>query len=181
MRSAGGIQVIARAGQMLRAIRESPGGLTQSELAERLGLPRSTIHRILSALEDEELVASGRGPRGRYRLGPERMELVLNFIDPAELGFDTDRFEAAGYRAYACADIERGVMIHLARDTEDGFEIRSRFILDRGGPGIDAEDEAGRAFVHGIAYELFVHLQSEFTHLSTFLADLYGEFGAQRP
>ncbi|MEU6381745.1 IclR family transcriptional regulator [Streptomyces sp. NPDC046909] len=75
-RSAGGIQVIARAGQMLRAIREAPGGLTQSELAERLGLPKSTIHRILSALEDEELIAAGRGPRGRYRLGPEILRLA---------------------------------------------------------------------------------------------------------
>ncbi|MEU6198327.1 IclR family transcriptional regulator [Streptomyces sp. NPDC047061] len=75
-RQAGGIQVIARAGQMLRAIRESPGGLTQSELAERLGLPRSTIHRILSALEDEGLVGSGPGPRGRYRLGPEILRLA---------------------------------------------------------------------------------------------------------
>ncbi|MFB9686786.1 IclR family transcriptional regulator [Amycolatopsis plumensis] len=71
-----GIQVIARAAQMLRTVRQAPGGLTQAELAEKLGLPRSTIHRILSALEEEELVAGSGGPRGRYRIGPEITRLA---------------------------------------------------------------------------------------------------------
>lgn len=65
-----GIQVIARAAEMLRALQSSPGGLTQADLSERLGLARSTVHRILGALEDEGLVATTR-TRGAYRLGPE--------------------------------------------------------------------------------------------------------------
>jgi DNA-binding IclR family transcriptional regulator len=65
-----GIQVIARAAEMLRALQSAPGGLTQTDIAERLGLARSTVHRILSALEEEGLVASVRA-RGAYRLGPE--------------------------------------------------------------------------------------------------------------
>jgi DNA-binding IclR family transcriptional regulator len=65
-----GIQVIARAAEMLRALQSSPGGLTQTDLSERLGLARSTVHRILGALEDEGLVATTRA-RGAYRLGPE--------------------------------------------------------------------------------------------------------------
>jgi DNA-binding IclR family transcriptional regulator len=67
---ASGVQVIARAAEMLRALQSSPGGLTQAELAERLGLARSTVHRILGALEEEGFVAV-TGTRGRYRVGPE--------------------------------------------------------------------------------------------------------------
>jgi DNA-binding IclR family transcriptional regulator len=44
--------------------------LTQTEIGERLGLARSTVHRILGALETEDLVVVSRS-RGRYRIGPE--------------------------------------------------------------------------------------------------------------
>ena len=65
-----GIQVLARAADMLRLLQAHPGGLSQAEIGERLGLARSTVSRILNALDDEGLVAS-RGARGPYRLGPE--------------------------------------------------------------------------------------------------------------
>jgi DNA-binding IclR family transcriptional regulator len=64
-----GIQVITRAAEILRLLRAAPGGLSQAEIAEQIGLARTTVHRILGALESEELVAAG--PRGRFRLGPE--------------------------------------------------------------------------------------------------------------
>ena len=66
----GGIQVIARAAEILRVLQAHPGGLSQAEIGERVGMARSTVSRILNALEDEGLVAS-RGARGPYRLGPE--------------------------------------------------------------------------------------------------------------
>ncbi|WP_278184168.1 IclR family transcriptional regulator [Mycobacterium mantenii] len=66
----GGIQVIARAAEMLRLLQAHPGGLSQAEIGDGLGMARSTVSRILNALDDEGLVAS-RGVRGRYRLGPE--------------------------------------------------------------------------------------------------------------
>jgi DNA-binding IclR family transcriptional regulator len=65
-----GIQVISRAMEILRALQAAPAGLTQAEVAARIGLARTTVHRILNSLEDEGLVVSDR-PRGRYRLGPE--------------------------------------------------------------------------------------------------------------
>lgn len=73
-----GIQVIARAAEMLRLLQAHPGGLSQAEIGERLGMARSTVSRILNALDDEGLVAS-RVARGRYRLGPEiaRMAATL--------------------------------------------------------------------------------------------------------
>ena len=66
----GGIQVIARAAEILRVMQAHPGGLSQAEIGERVGMARSTVSRILNALEDEGLAAS-RGARGPYRLGPE--------------------------------------------------------------------------------------------------------------
>ena len=66
----GGIQVIARAAEILRLLQTHPGGVSQAEIGERLGMARSTVSRILNALDDEGLVAS-RGARGPYRLGPE--------------------------------------------------------------------------------------------------------------
>ena len=65
-----GIQVIARAAEILRLLRAAPGGLGQAEIGERIGLARTTVRRILGALERERLVVS-TGPRGRFRLGPD--------------------------------------------------------------------------------------------------------------
>lgn len=65
-----GIQVIARAGAILRSLRDNPGGMSLAQIAERVALPRSTVQRIIGALVTERLVMSdGRG--AGLRLGPE--------------------------------------------------------------------------------------------------------------
>jgi DNA-binding IclR family transcriptional regulator len=75
---AGGVQVIARAAQMLRALEGEPRGLSLAQIAERVGLPRSTVHRIVTALAAEGLLASVSST-GRVRIGPE-------FARPAAAG-----------------------------------------------------------------------------------------------
>lgn len=70
-----GIQVLVRATEILRLLHGHQAGLSQSEIGEHLGLARSTVSRLLIALEAEGLVAS-TGPRGRYRLGPEIARLA---------------------------------------------------------------------------------------------------------
>jgi DNA-binding IclR family transcriptional regulator len=80
-----GIQVIARAAELLRVLQAHPGGLSQAEIGERVGMARSTVSRILNALEDEGLVAS-RGARGPYRLGPE----IARMAGTVRLGVVTD-------------------------------------------------------------------------------------------
>ncbi|MBV8220649.1 MAG: IclR family transcriptional regulator [Solirubrobacterales bacterium] len=67
----GGVQVIARAAEILRELRVSSDGrgLTVSEVARRVDLARSTVHRIIAALEAEELVAQAPAP-GRFTIGP---------------------------------------------------------------------------------------------------------------
>jgi DNA-binding IclR family transcriptional regulator len=66
----GGVQVLGRAAAVLRAIHEHPEGMSLSEIATAVGLPRSTIHRLTSALAHEGFVEAA-SPRGRLRLGPE--------------------------------------------------------------------------------------------------------------
>src|SRR3954465_2265930 len=65
----GGVQVIARAAHARRGLGGEPHGLSLSQLSERLDLPRSTVHRVVSALSSEGLLASA-SPNGRVRLGP---------------------------------------------------------------------------------------------------------------
>lgn len=62
-----GVQSIARAAALLRALERSPEGLGITELATITELPKSTVHRLVAALADEELVA--RSADGRIRLG----------------------------------------------------------------------------------------------------------------
>ncbi|ALV28496.1 IclR family transcriptional regulator [Pannonibacter sp. Q-1] len=65
-----GIQVIARAAAILRVLRDHTEGMSLGQIAEKVDLPRSTVQRIVGALQAERLViASSSG--GSIRLGPE--------------------------------------------------------------------------------------------------------------
>lgn len=68
-----GVQSIERAFAVLRALATGPAGVT--DLAERTGLPKSTVSRLLAALEREGAVAQA-GTGGHYRLGPVLAELA---------------------------------------------------------------------------------------------------------
>lgn len=84
-----GIQVIARAGAILRALQEHPSGLTLGELSRLVSLPRSTVQRIVDALDDENLVIAASPTRG-VRLGPALIALaaatrfeIAEFVRPS--------------------------------------------------------------------------------------------------
>ena len=64
-----GIQVISRAAAILRTLRDDTSGLSLGQIAARVELPRSTVQRIIAALQEERLVVSTGG--GGIRLGPE--------------------------------------------------------------------------------------------------------------
>ncbi|MEO6301170.1 MAG: IclR family transcriptional regulator [Paracoccaceae bacterium] len=72
-KSRDGIQVIARAAAVLRSLKDSQTGLSLGQIAERVGLPRSTVQRIVAALVDERLLVAAR--KG-VRLGPELQVLA---------------------------------------------------------------------------------------------------------
>lgn len=69
-----GVQSIARAAAVLRALGPAPGGLSLGDLAEAVELPKSTVHRLVGALVDEGLLA--RSPGGDVVLGPELARLA---------------------------------------------------------------------------------------------------------
>lgn len=80
-----GIQVIARAADILRILKKENNGLSLGQIAGSVGLPRSTVQRIVNSLIAEGLVmASSNG--GDLRLGPEIQSLAAaGRIDVAQM------------------------------------------------------------------------------------------------
>jgi DNA-binding IclR family transcriptional regulator len=71
------VQVIARAAAILRALENEASGLSLGQIAQRVGLARSTVQRIVAALESEKLVIAA-SPTGRVRLGPTLLRLAAS-------------------------------------------------------------------------------------------------------
>jgi DNA-binding IclR family transcriptional regulator len=71
------VQVIARAASILRALEDENAGLSLGQIAQRVSLARSTVQRIVAALENEKLVIAAT-PNGRVRLGPTILRLAAS-------------------------------------------------------------------------------------------------------
>jgi IclR family transcriptional regulator, acetate operon repressor len=71
------VQVIARAASILRALEDQPTGLSLGQIAQRVSLARSTVQRIVAALEAEKLLIAA-SPNGRVRLGPTILRLATS-------------------------------------------------------------------------------------------------------
>ena len=160
-------------------------------------VPRNREILTRPGLSDEERYIGTTHDVDEY-IGPECLPISIQFVDPAELGLDTSRFAEAGIVAHACArvrmrkpNLSACTMLHLARRTESGFELRSRYFIAHHadlqvfGMNLSLEPWATwlgiKRKIAGarVAYEQLLHDQIEFTHLSTFLADLYGEFAGR--
>ncbi|MBI5566755.1 MAG: IclR family transcriptional regulator [Chloroflexi bacterium] len=74
-----GTQAVSRAVSILKAFENANSGLTAVQLAAILELNRSTVHRLLSVLEAEGLIAResaiGEARNSAYRLGPTLVSL----------------------------------------------------------------------------------------------------------
>jgi DNA-binding IclR family transcriptional regulator len=104
-----GVQVIARASEVLRQLAASPRGLSLAELAARVGLPRSTTHRIVRALSQEGFVLAS--PSGKLRIGPSLIHIAV--ASRREL-----RHEAAPYLERLCHEVHETVDLGVL-DGED--------------------------------------------------------------
>src|SRR5215470_10562602 len=73
----GGIQVIARAAEILRVLEHQPEGLSLGQIARAVGLARSTVQRIVGALAAEDFVTAV-GPNGGVRIGTGLVRLAAS-------------------------------------------------------------------------------------------------------
>jgi len=71
------VQVIARAAAILRALEDEANGLSLGQIAQRVNLARSTVQRIVAALEAENIVIAA-SPNGHVRLGPTIQRLAAS-------------------------------------------------------------------------------------------------------
>src|SRR6476646_8631271 len=100
-----GTQSIDRAAQLLVLVVEGDGASSVGELAERSGLPKSTVSRAISALERRGLLQRDGARRG-VRPGP----VLLDFAEPVLDGLG----EASGETVNLAVPTPLGVE-HLAQ------------------------------------------------------------------
>ncbi len=71
----GGANAVRRSLAVLRAVGQAGGDVTVAELATQLDLKKPTVHRLVSALIEEEFLQADSSPQ-RLRLGPVFLELA---------------------------------------------------------------------------------------------------------
>src|SRR6202171_5567566 len=102
------IQSIDRAAAILESLASGPRRLGVSELADRLGLARPTVHGLLQTLQNHGFVEQDRHS-DKYQLGPGLLQLGYSYLDLNEL-----RARSIGYAdrlaARCSAAVRVGVM-----------------------------------------------------------------------
>jgi len=102
------VQAITRASRILAALEASPGCLSLAQIAQRVELPRSTVHRIVKALTTERFLVPVSSAGG-VRLGPR----------------------LAGLASAALGELRQQVRPHLERLSERINETVDLAVLDR--------------------------------------------------
>lgn len=78
------VQAVQRAVQILRELAVTGPRLGVTELAERLGVAKPTVHALLRTLEAEGMVVQDRDS-SKYQLGPYLVHLGNSYLDTQEL------------------------------------------------------------------------------------------------
>jgi len=78
------IQSVQRAAQILSVLGSGTPRLGVTEIADRVGLAKPTVHGLLRTLEVHDLVAQDPGT-GKYSLGPGVLQLGNAYLDGSEL------------------------------------------------------------------------------------------------
>ncbi|MEU3983963.1 hypothetical protein AB0F77_28445 [Streptomyces sp. NPDC026672] len=123
-------------------------------------------------------------------VGPKRITARTRFVEPSAWGLDTGRFTEAKIVAQVCGEIilagvRVGRMLRLARATDDGFELRTRFWLGERiaagpvnlTPALSALGLKRRLITPDTGYEQLFNDQMGMTHLAGLLPGLHATFG----
>jgi DNA-binding IclR family transcriptional regulator len=156
------VQVLDRSFRIVNALAAADRELTPAELATRVRLHKSTIHRLLAVLEGQRLIH--RTPQGTYGLGLRLIEMGSRAMRQLDLGQDALPFlqklvEATGETAHISVLREAG-MVSIAN-------VRGRWALSVpstvGRRTYAHCTSAGKAFLaflpEPIADELISHLR----------------------
>jgi IclR family transcriptional regulator, acetate operon repressor len=128
------VQSIERAFAILRAIAVGPSGVT--ELGERVDLPKSTVARLLNALEAEGAIEQDQ-VGGEYRLGPAIEEIaggssqgrsLIAAAQPFLVDLSEQTEEASGL------DFLDGRYVQFMDMVESGQDVQIRDWTGEGGP-----------------------------------------------
>jgi DNA-binding IclR family transcriptional regulator len=104
-----GVRVIAKAAAVLRALGQHPEGLSIREIGKLIDVPRSTVQRIVDALDQENLVISA-SPTSGVKLGPALIAL------------------ASLARKFDIAELAHPMMVQLVKDLGETVDLA---VLDR--------------------------------------------------
>jgi DNA-binding IclR family transcriptional regulator len=80
----GRIQSVDRAARILKVLGSGPRRLGVSEIADRMGLPRPTVHGLLQTLQAHGFVEQDRDS-DKYQLGAGLLQLGASYLDLNEL------------------------------------------------------------------------------------------------
>jgi DNA-binding IclR family transcriptional regulator len=113
------IPVIDRMVEILDVLAHRSDGVTISELVGAVGVPRTTVYRILNTLQDHGLIR--RAISGNYSLGPKLLHLASQ-VSGGDPGYDLasiatphlERLSAALGEAAKLSVVEDGLVLVLA-------------------------------------------------------------------
>lgn len=104
MTSDNNVQSIDRALDIIEVLSQENDGLGVTEIASRIGLPKSTAHRIIATMAERGYLS--RTDKGVYKIGLKLIEAVSCYINSLEL-----QTEARPYVAQITAEL--GLTSHL--------------------------------------------------------------------
>jgi len=131
-----GIRAVERAAAILKAFSPTSPSLGVTELARRLGLHKSTIHRLLATLEHEGFVVQD-AEGGRYRLGLQLFELGSLVINSMELQKIARSYLEEVHRACGetvhLAILDEGEVVYIDK-IESTRQLRMHSLIGRRSP-----------------------------------------------